>query len=154
MLFKDFDLRGVLVILLCLVSNFLFSQTDMDYEARSSAYNFCSCVNNVFPDIGEEIIDLYIESHTLNKFELKKKLSLKNKTFRTEYEKTILIFNDEIKLTKLNKCLKEVKNDIHNFDINIIDSSDSQEIFKTKLLKYLSFNFDCKLTIFLFNKKP
>ena len=152
MFFKNFGLKYILIIIFCLINSFLLSQTDIDYNSRSSAYNFCSCVNKVFPNINEEIIDLYIESHTLSKFELNKKLSSKNRYFRSDYEKTILILNNQLKLTDLTKCLKEVKRDIYSFDVNIIDSGDNQEIFKSNLFKYLGFNFDCKLSIFFLKK--
>ena len=148
-------MRTKIIIIISFIFNInLYSQNDIDYEARGSAYNYCTCINKVFPQIEEDIIDIYIESHSIDTFDLLRILSKKSDTFRSDYYKYKKVFTDHYNISQINNCIEEVKNDIHNFDINVIDSGDGKEIFKTNLLKYLGYNFNCKLSIFYLKNNP
>jgi len=148
-------MRTKIIIIISFIFNInLYSQNDIDYKSRSSAYNYCTCINKVFPQIEEDIIDIYIESHSIDTFDLLRILSKKSDNFRSDYYYYEKVFKEQHNITEINNCIDEVKNDIYNFDINVIDSSDGEEIFKTNLLRYLSYNFNCKLSIFYLKNNP
>lgn len=146
-------MRTILLAAVTMISHHLAAQSEIDYFARTSAYELCKCVNNAYDGIDEEVVDLIISSYNLDKFAFNKLLKSKPESLRSRYHAQSQVMSNEMNRKKFLECSLDLKHEVANFDINVIDSKDNEEIFFDALLKYLGYNFDCKLSKYLLENK-
>ena len=146
-------MRTLLLAVVIMISHHISAQSEIDYFARTSAYELCKCVNNAYDGIDEEVVDLIISSYNLDKFAFNKLLKSKPESLRSRYHAQSQVMSNEMNRKKFLECSLDLKHEVANFDINVVDSKDNEEIFFDALLKYLGYNFDCKLSKYLLENK-
>ena len=122
----------------------LYSQNDINYISRSIAYDFCKCINEKYT-IDPDIAELSIQYYKLDKVQFNKEIIKNPPEKRTKIQETINFIN-QIKQIECKSVIEEYLND----PINVIDTDDLSIKYKDKILQYLSYNYNCQLSHFLF----
>jgi hypothetical protein len=123
----------------------IYGQYDFNYIARSSAYDICKCVNNIYRDIDEKNIDLIIQWHSLTKYEFIKLMNDYSKSTKESFDTSLKIFQT----LNHNECVDMLYDYFKSQEVNVIDSDNHQIKYIEEVIKYLSYNYNCKLTQFI-----
>jgi hypothetical protein len=129
-----------ITILLLLITRPMYSQIDIDYKARSASYELCKCVNKKY-QLEEEVIDLIISWSELDKYKFSRLLSKKPK----ELQNKVIKILPEIEKETLNNCTK-ILDSYYGDAINIVDSGDLRLVYYESIVRYTSYNYNCKLS--------
>lgn len=123
----------------------IFAQNDLNYVARSSAYEICKCINDVYADIDEESVEFIIQWYSLTKYQFIGLMNNYSKSTKEKFDESLKIFH----ILNHDKCVNILYDQYQNKEINVIDSNDEQTEYIKQVIKYLSYNYNCKLTQFI-----
>lgn len=125
----------------------MYSQSDIDYKARSASYQLCKCVNDMY-SLDEDVIELLSKWYELDEYQFSKIMTLTPKHIRESVMKAI----STIDKIKFGGCI-EILDEYYSDDINVVDSDDNRELYEKSIMRYLSYNYDCKLSEILIKNK-
>lgn len=134
-------------LFLMMISFYSFSQ-EFNYEARSSAFEFCKCINE-FSDYEEDYVNLIIDYHTLNSNEFNKTLNRYPYHIKKSFKENLTRFLSENSIARQESCLTKIKKEIEHQDHLLVESKNS---FIEMVTTYLGYDYNCKLAKFILEK--
>lgn len=123
----------------------IYAQYDFNYMARSSAYDICNCVNDIYEDIDEENVEFIIQWYSLAKYKFIDLMNNYSKSTKESFDKSLLIFQT----LNHDKCVDILYEYFQSQEVNVIDSDDEQSQYLKAVIQYLSYNYNCRLTQFI-----
>lgn len=91
--------------------------------------------------LDEDVVELVLKWYELDEYQFSKIMMLTPKHTRESVMKAI----PTIEKIKMGGCI-EILDEYYSDDINIVDSDDNRELYEKSIMRYLSYNYDCKLS--------